>query len=405
MSMSDRPHTPQSPHRTMIDSLRAHFTARFGDAQQMRAAMAPGRVNLMGDHTDYNDGLVLPMTVDRGVYVGIRERTDGEARLYSVHYDELLEYGPASCPSPEPGHWSSYVVGVIEELRRQGLIRSGFEAVIDGNLAAGAGLSSSAALEVATVTALQGLFGFRLTPVGAVTLCQQVEHRYAGVLCGIMDQFASRLGRQGRALLLDCRSLEYEHIPVELGDARIVIADSRVERSLSGSDYNARREECAQALNILRSVDEGLHSLRDLSLEVLDAFSDRLPPPLRRRCRHVITENQRVRDAASALSSGRLDAFGQIMYASHASLRDDYAVSCPELDLLVELAHTTAGVFGARMTGAGFGGCTVTLVNSDSVTAFIETLGKGYVERFDRRPGVHVLDRNLEAGPIGTDAA
>lgn len=383
-----------------MESLRAHFATRFGGSQQMRVAMAPGRVNLIGDHTDYNDGLVLPMTLDRGVYVGIRKRTDSRVRLCSVRYDELLEYEPAACPSPPPGHWSSYVIGIVEELRQRRLVRSGFEAVIDGNMATGAGLSSSAALEVATVIALQDLFGFRMDPVDMATFCQRVEHRYAKVLCGIMDQFTSGLGRQGRALLLDCRSLEYEHIPVNLGDARIVIVDSGVKRSLSGSDYNARRAECEQAVEILSRVDGGIRSLRDVSLDMLDAHADRLAPLLHRRCRHVITENRRVRDAAAALPSGRPETFGHLMYASHASLRDDYAVSCPELDLLVELAETVDGVFGSRMTGAGFGGSTVSIVRSDSVPDFVETLNKAYAARFKRLPALHVVDENLEAGTI-----
>ena len=394
----------RTPQQSIIESLRSQFAKSFGSSQNMRAAMAPGRVNLMGDHTDYNDGLVLPMTIDRGIFVAARQRSDSQVRLCSVRYDERVEYELAACPSPTPGHWSSYLVGIVEELRERGLVRSGFEALIDGNLASGAGLSSSAALEVASVTALQDIFDFRLEPVDLAMFCQRVEHRYAKVFCGIMDQFASALGRRGHALLLDCRSLGYESIPVDLADARIVIVDSGVKRSLSSSDYNARRAECDRALKTLRRIDGSVRTLRDVSPAMLDAHADRLTPALHGRCRHVISENQRVLDAAEALSSGRPEAFGRLMYASHASLRDDYAVSCPELDLLVALAEKTDGVFGSRMTGAGFGGCTVSVVRSRSVPAFVETLGKEYSARFNRRPGVHVLDGNLEAGTIGTGA-
>ena len=383
----------------MVESVVQDFASRFGGEDGVSVAMAPGRVNLIGEYTDFNDGYVFPMTVDRGVYLAIRARTDKKVRVASTRYDELVEYDLDEFEKPEPGCWQSYVLGVVEELRLRGLLDCGFEAVVDGNLDLGAGLSSSAALEVATAVSLQDVFGFELDAVDTVKLCQYVEHNYANVLCGIMDQFACCIGRKGHALLLDCRSLEYENVPVELGDHCIVIVNSEVKRSLASSAYNTRRAECQEAVEYFGRYAPNISALRDVTAEMFDAHGDELPDVVRRRCRHVIAENQRALDAASSLKAGALEDFGALMTQSHCSLRDDFEVSCPELDLLVKLATSTDGVLGSRMTGAGFGGCTVSLVHKDAVSLLVDRLNTDYSGRFNLTPGVFILEGNLEAGP------
>lgn len=385
----------------MFEHIRSQFTATFGDDNELQVIMAPGRVNLIGEYTDFNEGFVFPMTVDRGVYAGIRARADQRVRVASSRFGELIDYHLDDFEKPVPGHWSCYVLGVIEELRLLGLVPHGFDAVIDGNLNLGAGLSSSAALETATALALQSLFGFEMSRVDVATLCQRVEHRYANVMCGIMDQFASGLGRSGHALLLDCRTLSHVNIPANLDEHRIVIISSEVKRELASSAYNERRAECEEGVKLFRQYDPTIASLRDVTPDLFDAYGDQLSDVVFRRCRHVITENARVLDASAALSAGELPHFGRLMTASHKSLRDDFEVSCDELDCLVDIANGIEGVLGSRMTGAGFGGCTVTLSHKDA----LETLKAGlltYTNRFGLNPEMFVLQGNLEAGPVSS---
>lgn len=383
----------------MFEHIRSQFTATFGDDNELQVIMAPGRVNLIGEYTDFNEGFVFPMTVDRGVYAGIRARADQRVRVASSRFGELIDYHLDDFEKPVPGHWSCYVLGVIEELRLLGLVPHGFDAVIDGNLNLGAGLSSSAALETATALALQSLFGFEMSRVDVATLCQRVEHRYANVMCGIMDQFASGLGRSGHALLLDCRTLSHVNIPANLDEHRIVIISSEVKRELASSAYNERRAECEEGVKLFRQYDPTIASLRDVTPDLFDAYGDQLSDVVFRRCRHVITENARVLDASAALSADELPHFGRLMTASHKSLRDDFEVSCDELDCLVDIANGIEGVLGSRMTGAGFGGCTVTLSHKDA----LETLKAGlltYTNRFGLNPEMFVLQANLEAGKV-----
>ncbi len=360
--------------QSMPESLQCTFRQQFGGSDGLTIAMAPGRVNLLGDYTDINDGFVLPMVVDRGIWVAVRKREDRTVRIYSDKYDELVEYRLKEHPAPKPGSWASYVAGVIEELRLLGLVDGGFECAISGDLATGAGLSSSAALEVATAMAMQALFEFPMSAVEMVKLCQRVEHSYAHVFCGIMDQFAARIGKKDHALFLDCRTLEYRDVPMHLGDYRIVIVHSGVRRALAASAYNVRRAECARAVEFFRQIEGSVTALRDVSATMFEAHGDKLLPNIRRRCRHVITENERVLRAVDALSNGELAEFGALMTQSHDSLRDDFEVSCEELDALIEIAGRTDGVLGARMTGAGFGGCTVNLVHRDAVSEFTKCL-------------------------------
>ena len=381
----------------MFEHIRSQFAATFGDDNDLQVIMAPGRVNLIGEYTDFNEGFVFPMTVDRGVYVGIRARDDQRVRVKSSRFGEFIDYRLDDFEIPLPGHWSCYVLGVVEELRLLGLVPHGFDAVIDGNLNLGAGLSSSAALETAMALALQCLFGFEMSRVDVATLCQRVEHRYANVMCGIMDQFASGLGRSNHALLLDCRTLSYVNIPANLVDYRFVIISSEVKRELASSAYNERRSQCEEGVALFKRYDPTIASLRDVTPDLFDAHGSQLSEVVFRRCRHVISENARVLDASAALAAGELVQFGRLMTASHNSLRDNFEVSCGELDCLVDIANCTEGVLGSRMTGAGFGGCTVTLIHQDAIETLKANL-LSYTHRFDLNPEMFVLQGNLEAG-------
>ena len=384
----------------MFEHIRSQFAATFGDDNDLQVIMAPGRVNLIGEFPDFNEGFVFPMTVDRGVYVGIRARDDQRVRVKSIRFGELIHYRLDDFEKPEPGHWSCYVLGVVEELRLLGLVSHGFDAVIDGNLNLGAGLSSSAALETATALALQSLYGFEMSRVDVATLCQRVEHCYANVMCGIMDQFASGLGRSNHGLLLDCRTLSHVNIPTNLDKYRIVIISSEVKRELASSPYNERRAQCEEGVGLFKRYDPTVASLRDVTPDLFDTYGDQLPDVVYRRCRHVITENARVLDASAALAADELLQFGRLMTASHNSLRDDFEVSCDELDCLVDIANGTEGVLGSRMTGAGFGGCTVTLIHMDAIETLRANLPP-YTARFGLNPEMFVLQGNLEAGRVG----
>jgi galactokinase len=350
------------------------FRDHFGDPTGAVVARAPGRVNLIGEHTDYNDGFVLPTTIDRHIEVVARRRSDRRVRIVAADLGDRREIDLDSPIDYANSGWLPYVLGVVHELVQRGRIQTGVDLVFRGTVPRGAGLSSSAALEVATALALDAIFNLWLNPVDMARLCRDVEHRYAGVRCGIMDQFASRLGRSDHALLIDCRSLDARHVPMPLDGHRLVIVDSGIRRELADSDYNQRRTECEEAVAVLREADASITSLRDVTPDVLSTHEHRLPPDLFARCRHVVSENQRVLEACERLARGDLPGFGRLMNASHLSLRNDFEVSHPALDRLVEEAHRVDGVLGSRLTGAGFGGCTVNLVAESGLSELEERL-------------------------------
>ena len=363
----------------------AAFRERWGKSPTL-AALAPGRVNLIGEHTDYNDGFVLPMAIDRDILIMLRPRDDRMARLWSLDFAQEAVFAlDAIAPDPT-APWSNYVRGVAWALAEKGITLRGMDAAIHGAVPIGAGLSSSAALEVAAGLALLASSGQSL-PLPALALaCQRAENEFVGNRCGIMDQFISALGRAGHALLLDCRTLEQEHVPLPAG-YRIVIANSMVRRALVNSAYNERRAQCEEAARAL-----GVGALRDADEAMLESAKPRLSDRVYRRARHVIAENTRVLQAVDALRRGDAATFGALMDASHASLRDDYEVSCRELDALVEIARRQPGCLGARMTGAGFGGCTVNLVQSDVVGAFVPALREGYRAATGHTADIYVCD-------------
>jgi len=346
------------------------FAESLGDPTGAVVARAPGRVNLIGENTDYNDGLVLPTIVDRHVEVVARKRFDRKVRIVAADLGERCEQdfdGPVDYTG---FGWLPYVLGVVHELAQRGRIECGVDIVFRGTVPRGAGLSSSAALEVATALALDAVFNLWLNPIDMARLCRDVEHRYAGVRCGIMDQFASRLGQSGHALLIDCRSLDARHVPMPLDNHRLVIVDSGVRRELADSAYNQRRTECEEAVAILREAENSITSLRDMTFHLLAEHENLLSPDLFARCRHVVSENNRVLEACESLATGDLPAFGRLMNASHFSLRNDFEVSHPAVDKFVEEALLVDGVLGARLTGAGFGGCTVNLMIAKALPDF-----------------------------------
>ena len=362
---------------------------------------APGRVNLIGEHIDYNDGFVLPMAIERYVVIAgasRNSRATPSASFYSANLKEVA-YIPIDVPlRPGPNGWVSYSAGVIAGFSERNLAIPAFDAVLESNVPLGGGLSSSAALEVATATLLEVLTNTALDPVEKALLCQQAEHRFAGVPCGIMDQFSSVFGEPNTLMLLDCRSQKIQPVPFETDEMTVLIINSNVKHELSGGEYAERRSQCGTALAKLNC-----ESWRDVTVEHLTAAQDRLTAEESHRARHVVTEIARTQAAADAFRSGEWGAAGELMYASHESLRDDYEVSCRELDILVDLARglgTTGGVIGSRMTGGGFGGCTVSLVSSDRVESVSNSLKSAYQAEtgikpqiFASRParGAHVI--------------
>ena len=359
-------------------------------------ACAPGRVNLIGEHTDYNEGYVLPMALDREIYVACRRRNDSKLRLYSVDYKAGVDLDLDSLAFRKEGSWDNYVAGVYWTLRKEGYHVGGADLMILGNLPQGTGLSSSAALELAVARAACGLGDWKWEAAAMALLAQKAENQFVGVNCGIMDQFAVAVSEPLSALFLDCRSLVHRSLPLRFKDAEFVVINSGVKRELQSSHYNDRRSECELAVRKLQALNPAIKSLRDADLALLEKASagaegGALWP---RRARHVISENARVLDAVKAIEKGDAAAFGRLMNASHQSLRADYEVSCHELDVLVDASQDAEGCYGSRLTGAGFGGCTVSLVRSDAVPAFEKKVAEIYkqstgksTQSFVFRPG------------------
>ena len=360
------------------------------------AAYAPGRVNLIGEHTDYNDGFVLPAAVDRGVAVAARRVPGDTFTLHAIDLGKSCAF-PRGTLKRDPEHsWADYFKGVVWALCNRGIDISACEAAITGDIPQGAGLSSSAAYEVATVLLLRTLGGFELSSLDVAKLAREAENGFVGVACGIMDQMASAFGEKGKALLLDCRSLARETVEIPAG-LKIVVAGSGVRHSLASSEYNKRRAECEEGVRILSASLPNVRALRDVTPEDLTRFLSALPPVVARRCRHVVSENARVGQAVTAMRSRDTARLKTLMAESHGSLRDDYEVSCPELDILVDLALALPFCHGARLTGAGFGGSTVNLVEADAVGAFSETIVSGYGRRTGRTAEIHVFEPSASA--------
>jgi galactokinase len=357
---------------------------------------APGRVNLIGEHTDYNDGFVMPAAIGFYTRASMTLRPDRQFVVHSANYSEQREFAMDNLPRKKTDHWTDYVIGIARTLIQAGIDLPGANLLIDGQVPLGTGLSSSASLEVAVASAWLALAGKSTDKVQLAKWCQQAENEFVGARCGIMDQFISIHGKANHALLLDCRSLEYRLLPLP-PEVQLVICNTMVRHQIADGQYNKRREECEAGVRALSAIFPEIHALRDVPDVRMLAATD-LPELILRRCRHVVSENHRVWQAAGALQRQDLTEFGRLMNQSHESLRDDYEVSCPELDLMVAIAQQADGVYGARMTGGGFGGCTINLVQASCAESFREFVHATYENETDRQPEIYICSAAEGAG-------
>jgi len=378
--------------------IRAELQEKFRKCYGGRARVyrAPGRINLIGEHTDYNDGFVMPAAIEFYVWIAIAPRNDRKLLLHSINFSETVEIDLQGGVAPR-NHWSDYVSGVAVMLEQAGHHLQGANLLIRGDVPIGSGLSSSAAIEVASGLALLENSGLDVDRLELVQLCRRAENDFVGARVGIMDQFISGCGQAGHALMLDCRSLEYRLLPLPR-ELSLVVCNTMVKHELASGEYNTRRAECEEGVRLLSGSLPGIRALRDVTLAELEAQACILPEIIYKRCRHVISEDARVSEAAAALEQGDLETFGALMAESHRSLRDDYEVSCAELDLMVELAVQQEGVYGARMTGGGFGGCTINLVRTDAVDEFQSQIGAAYEKSTGLAPQIFVSPAAEGAG-------
>ena len=372
------------------------FAELFGDSEGARFYFSPGRVNLIGEHTDYNGGHVFPCALTLGTYGAARKREDNKIHFYSMNLDsfDVVEASLDDLTNKKEYNWANYPLGVVWAFKEKGhTITSGFDMVIWGNIPNGSGLSSSASLEVLTGVILTDLFEIKdLSMTDLALIGQYSENNFNGCNCGIMDQFAVAMGKKDHAIFLDTSDLSYEYAPCVLDGAKIVITNSKVKHSLVDSAYNDRRNECAAALKALQS-ELDIQALGDLTPEEFEAHKSLIKDEIQlQRAKHAVYDNQRTIDAVTALKAGDIESFGKLMNQSHISLRDDYDVSCEEIDILVDLAWKIPGVLGSRITGGGFGGCTVSIVKDESVDTFIETIGKTYLEKVGHEAEFYTVD-------------
>ena len=387
----------------MIEKLRQEFEKKFGKYDDARIYFAPGRVNLIGEHTDYNGGHVFPCALTLGTYGMARKREDRKLRFYSVNFEKagIIETSLDDLTSYKAAGWTNYPKGVMWAFEKRGFqMDQGLDFMIYGNIPNGSGLSSSAALEVLTGVILKDMYGFDVSMTDIALIGQYSENNFNGCNCGIMDQFASANGKKDHAIFLDTNTLKYEYAPIKLADAKIVIVNSKVKHSLVDSAYNDRRNECETALKELQEVVD-IKTLGDLTEEEFEAHKDAIKSEIRqKRAKHAVYENQRAIRAVAALKENDVETFGKLMNASHVSLRDDYEVSCEEVDVLVDLAWGIEGVVGSRITGGGFGGCTVSIVKNEAVDTFVEVIDAKYLEKVGHKPEIYVVDIGDGAGKL-----
>lgn len=379
----------------MKETVLKKFGELYGDVQGVNVYFAPGRVNLIGEHTDYNGGHVFPCALTIGTYAAVRKRADRKLNFYSMNFENMgmIESSLDDLTPSKEADWTNYPKGVMWAFAGRGMTMDcGLDIVLNGNIPNGSGLSSSASLEVLTGYFLKDLYGFDVTNIDLAKIGQYSENNFNGMNCGIMDQFASAMGKKDHAIFLDTADLSYEYAPLQLNGAKIVVTNSNVKHSLVNSEYNVRRSECEKALEELQTVID-IKGLGDLSEEQFEAHKSAIKDEVRvRRAKHAVYENQRAVRAVNALKSNDLKQFGELMNASHVSLRDDYQVSCEEIDVLVEEAWKIDGVIGSRITGGGFGGCTVSIVRDESVDAFQEKVGAAYKERIGKTADFYVVE-------------
>jgi galactokinase len=374
----------------LVDTTIHAFQQALGREPDL-VASAPGRVNLIGEHTDYNEGFVLPAAIDRRIYVAAGRRDGAEISIYAADYGARVQTNLENLSQRELPLWANYSKGVLHEIARSGEKIGGLDLCITGNVPQNAGLSSSAALEVATAVAVKEIFDLDIEGIALAKLCQKAENEFVGVHCGIMDQFAAVYGKKGHALLLDCRSLNFEPIAFPAG-VSVVVCDTGIRRELANSEYNKRRQECRIGVKELSLVLPKIRGLRDVKLSAFLEHENLLNQTIRKRCRHVIDENRRVLEAAADLKRNDMSDFGKLMYQSHLSLKNNYEVSCEELDAVVDIAASTDGVIGARMTGAGFGGSVVCMVETGSLKLLESNLFERYHKLMSGQLAVYVCE-------------
>jgi galactokinase len=359
----------------MKDKILSSFIEKYKNTPIL--ICSPGRVNLIGEHTDYNDGFVLPASINKAIYFAIAPNDVGEYRFHAFDYNEDFST-PVTKIEPVNLHWPNYLLGVIAQFVKDGKTIPGFDCLFGGDVPLGAGMSSSAAIECGLAFGINQLFDFGYSKLDLVKFSQKAEHEYAGVQCGIMDQFAVMHGKENHVIKLDCRTLEYDLFPLNMNDHMLVLVNTGVKHSLASSEYNKRRQECEEGVKILKKYDNTINALRDVSLELLNQNKSEITPIVYKRCAYVIEENIRLQNACEALYEDNLNLFGQFMYRSHKGLKEMYEVSCSELDNLVDIAHNVDGVLGSRMMGGGFGGCTINLIERDSVEQFKRSILENY---------------------------
>jgi galactokinase len=376
-----------------ISALKSIFSEQYGTSEKpVKIYFAPGRVNLIGEHTDYNGGYVFPCALSFGTYLLVRMTDDSNIRFRSTNLNYTASIPVAEISEKKGTEWVNYPLGVMNQLTAKGIEFQGMELLYSGNIPNGAGLSSSASIEMVTAVAMNDMYGSSLEMMDMVKLSQKAENEFVGVNCGIMDQFASGMGEKDHALALKCDTLEFEAVPIVLEGYKIVIANTNKRRGLADSKYNERRSECDKAVEYI-SKEKPINLLGDIDLAAFEKLQDAIPDEtVKRRARHVVSENQRVIDALEALKTGDLKFFGSLMNASHDSLRDDYEVTGVELDTMVDEARKIDGVIGSRMTGAGFGGCTVNIVREDTIDTFKEQVGKNYKEKTSLQADFYIAD-------------
>ena len=364
-------------NQSLITSVREKFQQRFGETPQV--FRSPGRVNIIGEHTDYNNGFVLPAAIDKAVYVGISKRSDDQIFLYSEEFNEEHNTDLVTV-MPTDKQWPNYILGVVDQLKKRGYEIHGFNLNIDGDVPVGAGLSSSAAVECSVVFALNEIFELGIEKEELAEIGQKAEHTFAKVMCGIMDQFASVFGKEDHVIKLDCQTLDYEYVPLKLEGYKLLLLNTNVKHSLASSEYNTRRAECAEGVELINSGGENVTSLREVTIDMLDRHVKPQNETVYRRCKYVVEENQRLLTACEALQNGDLETLGQKMYGSHDGLSKEYEVSCKELDFLVEAVRDNPAVLGARMMGGGFGGCTINIVKEEEIDTLVQQLTTQYKE-------------------------
>ncbi len=382
-----------------VAAIATVFRERFG-SEADAIVRAPGRVEVLGGHTDYNDGFVMPAAIDRDVLIAVKPVPGDSVTMWSCNFEQesRLTLSP-DIARDDAAPWSNYVRGVIDQLRKSGVLVPGMEMAIEGNIPLGSGLSSSAAIEVATAFAVMACTGGCMPGPDIALLCQRAENQFVGVNSGIMDQFISVLAQQGNAMFLDCRSLDYSFVKFP-ENTSIIVSDTRKPRTLAASEYNVRRAECEEAVELLRAHLPGIKALRDVSSDELERYAASLPEVVRKRARHIVNENERVLEAVEALKRGDGEEFGRIVNRSHESSRDLYEITIPELNWLQKAAVSVEGCLGSRLSGAGFGGCTVSIVQDDAIEQFIETVKREYEKKAGIEPIVDVLTASAGASRL-----